>query len=234
MSDKKPVVVYGASGYTGRLVCEFLRQYQVPFVAAGRNAHRIQEVMDYLPEIDFVMSLFLPKDVDQRIYDRYQMEVMLNHTTKPIVFIGYSARGTELVYEMAAAVAGGMDNLREKPFVILYPEPISPLVFPDEVVDRLARYGWPGNVRELRNAAERYVLLGEQHDWSIDKLMSGSITSEYTSLAKQVEIFEKSLIAQTLASCDGSIKKCMDILSIPRKTLSDKMRKHGLDKDDYK
>ena len=95
-------------------------------------------------------------------------------------------------------------------------------------------YSWPGNVRELRNAAERYVLLGEQHDWSIDKLMSGSITSEYTSLAKQVEIFEKSLIAQTLASCDGSIKKCMDILSIPRKTLSDKMRKHGLDKDDYK
>ena len=35
--SKKQVVVYGASGYTGRLVCEFLREYQVPFVAAGRN-----------------------------------------------------------------------------------------------------------------------------------------------------------------------------------------------------
>lgn len=52
MSDKKPVVVYGASGYTGRLVCEFLRQYQVPFVAAGRNAERIQETMDHLPGIE--------------------------------------------------------------------------------------------------------------------------------------------------------------------------------------
>jgi trimethylamine--corrinoid protein Co-methyltransferase len=30
-----------------------------------------------------------------------------------------------------------MDELRDRPFVILYPEPISPLVFPDEVVDRL-------------------------------------------------------------------------------------------------
>ena len=50
MSDKKPVVVYGASGYTGRLVCEFLRQYQIPFVAAGRNAEKIQEVMDHLSE----------------------------------------------------------------------------------------------------------------------------------------------------------------------------------------
>lgn len=98
----------------------------------------------------------------------------------------------------------------------------------------LIGYSWPGNVRELRNVAERYVLLGEQHEWSIDKLMSGAITSEYSSLSKQVEIFEKSLIEQTLASCRGSIKKCMDILSIPRKTLSDKMRKHGLDKNDYK
>ncbi|MBT8357617.1 MAG: trimethylamine methyltransferase, partial [Desulfobacterales bacterium] len=35
-------------------------------------------VMDALGEIDFVMSLILPKDVNQSIYDRYQMEVMLN------------------------------------------------------------------------------------------------------------------------------------------------------------
>ena len=45
------------------------------------------KVMDSLPEINFVMSLILPVDVDQRIYDRYQMEVILNHTTKPIVFV---------------------------------------------------------------------------------------------------------------------------------------------------
>ena len=51
-SDKKPVIVYGASGYTGRLVCEFLRQYAIPFVAAGRNAERIQSVMDHVPGIE--------------------------------------------------------------------------------------------------------------------------------------------------------------------------------------
>ncbi len=52
MRDKKPVVVYGASGYTGRLVCEFLRQYRIPFVAAGRNAQRVQETMDRLPGVE--------------------------------------------------------------------------------------------------------------------------------------------------------------------------------------
>jgi len=98
----------------------------------------------------------------------------------------------------------------------------------------LIAYSWPGNVRELRNVAERYVLLGAQNDWSIDKLMSATIESGNSSLAKQVEIFEKSLIEQALVSCNGSIKQAMKLLSIPRKTLSDKMRKHGLDKSDYK
>jgi len=50
----KPVIVYGASGYTGRLVCEYLREYHVPFVAAGRDKARIQEAMDKVPGIDTI------------------------------------------------------------------------------------------------------------------------------------------------------------------------------------
>ena len=53
MTDK-PVIVYGASGYTGRLVCEYLREYNVPFVAAGRDKARIQEAMDKVPGINTV------------------------------------------------------------------------------------------------------------------------------------------------------------------------------------
>jgi short subunit dehydrogenase-like uncharacterized protein len=44
-SSKKPVVVYGASGYTGRLVCEYLREYGIPFIAAGRSADKLNEAM---------------------------------------------------------------------------------------------------------------------------------------------------------------------------------------------
>jgi len=49
--SKKPVVLYGASGYTGRLVAEYLREYNIPFIAAGRNAKSIKEVMDGVPGI---------------------------------------------------------------------------------------------------------------------------------------------------------------------------------------
>lgn len=51
MSDLRPVVLYGASGYTGRLVAEYLREYSIPFVAAGRNKVKLQEVMDSVPGI---------------------------------------------------------------------------------------------------------------------------------------------------------------------------------------
>jgi short subunit dehydrogenase-like uncharacterized protein len=54
MSNGKPVVVYGASGYTGRLVCEYLREFNVPFVAAGRDKTRIAEALEKVPGIDTV------------------------------------------------------------------------------------------------------------------------------------------------------------------------------------
>jgi Family of unknown function (DUF5938)/Saccharopine dehydrogenase NADP binding domain len=46
MASKKPVIVYGASGYTGRLICEYLREYNLPFVAAGRDRERLQSSLD--------------------------------------------------------------------------------------------------------------------------------------------------------------------------------------------
>jgi hypothetical protein len=38
-------VVYGASGYTGRLVCEYLREYNIPFIAAGRSADKLRAAL---------------------------------------------------------------------------------------------------------------------------------------------------------------------------------------------
>src|SRR5271166_2274658 len=52
MSDKKPVVVYGANGFSGRLIAEFLREYNVPFIAAGRSRARLEDVMSRVPGIE--------------------------------------------------------------------------------------------------------------------------------------------------------------------------------------
>jgi len=103
-------------------------------------------VMDALPEIDFVMSLFLPKDVDQRIYDRYQMEIMLNHTAKPIVFVSPDFEGCVAAVQMCEAVAGGVDAFQRFPFAAGYINVTSGLVANQEALQKgiyLARKGLP-------------------------------------------------------------------------------------------
>jgi short subunit dehydrogenase-like uncharacterized protein len=42
---KYPVVVYGASGYTGMLIMDWLIDQQIPFTAVARSARRVQEMM---------------------------------------------------------------------------------------------------------------------------------------------------------------------------------------------
>jgi trimethylamine--corrinoid protein Co-methyltransferase len=103
-------------------------------------------VQDALPELDFVMSMFLPEDVDQRIYDRFQMEVMLNHTTKPIVFVTPDFEGCVAAVEMCEIVAGGAEAFRQRPFAICYINVTSGLIANAEALQKcmyLAEKGLP-------------------------------------------------------------------------------------------
>jgi trimethylamine--corrinoid protein Co-methyltransferase len=95
------------------------------------------KVADAMEHIDWVMPMGSVQDVPPKAADLYEFEAVVTHTTKPVVFIGYTPQGVERVYEMAAEVAGGLENLQQKPFLIFYPEPISPLVQPADVIDRL-------------------------------------------------------------------------------------------------
>ena len=103
-------------------------------------------LMDAMPEISFVMSLFLPEDVDQLIYDRYQMEVMLNHTTKPIVFVSPDFEGCVAAVEMCEVVAGGGEAFQRHPFATCYINVTSGLVANAEALQKcmyLAEKGLP-------------------------------------------------------------------------------------------
>jgi trimethylamine--corrinoid protein Co-methyltransferase len=103
-------------------------------------------LMDALGEIDFVMSAFLPHDVDSNIYDRYQMDVMLNHTTKPIVFVTPDFEGCKIAVEMCEIVAGGAEAFRNKPFATCYINVTSGMTMNEEALQKcifLAEKGLP-------------------------------------------------------------------------------------------
>ncbi len=114
-----------------------------PLLTDVREASRL---MDALPEIDFVMSAFLPEDVDQKIYDRYQMEVMLNNTTKPIVFVSPDFEGCKAAIEMCEAVAGSPEAYQARPFATCYINVTSGLIANAEALQKcmyLAGKGLP-------------------------------------------------------------------------------------------
>ena len=94
-------------------------------------------VCDALENIDFVMSMFLPGDVNQTIADRFQMEVMLNHTHKPIVFVTYDLAGCVDAVEMAEAAAGSAEALRQRPFAACYINVTTGLVHNREALQKL-------------------------------------------------------------------------------------------------
>lgn len=98
---------------------------------------------------------------------------------------------------------------------------------------RLMQHSWPGNVRELRNLAERYVLLGPAALDDSNGSGTGNIAARQT-LAEMMDAYERSVLIDALNACQGSIKDTMVQLGIARKTLYDKMKKHGLDKSQFK
>jgi two-component system C4-dicarboxylate transport response regulator DctD len=103
-----------------------------------------------------------------------------------------------------------------------------------EQLQQLMMADWPGNVRELRNAAERYVLLGESCGYDINQMIGADVDRPPMTLPEQVECFERGLIEQQLKANHGSIKDTMAALGLPRKTLYDKMKKYRLDRDNYR
>ncbi len=94
-------------------------------------------LVDALPNLDFVMSMFLPSDVPQEAYERHQMAIMLQESTKPIVFVGMAASSTVYAVEMASAVAGGLESLQRHPFIVNYVNVTSAFRHNQESVQRL-------------------------------------------------------------------------------------------------
>jgi trimethylamine--corrinoid protein Co-methyltransferase len=92
---------------------------------------------DYLPHIDFVMSLGLVSDVPRPTSDIHQFEAMLLNTWKPVVFTATGFTNLTKMIDLALTVAGGLEELQRKPFACLYAEPISPLRHDPESIRKI-------------------------------------------------------------------------------------------------
>jgi trimethylamine--corrinoid protein Co-methyltransferase len=90
-----------------------------------------------LENINFIMSMGNPSDVPPGDVYIHEFVRMIRGSVKPNVYTARDRNDLEDIYRIGVAVAGSEQDLREKPFFLLYPEPISPLLMPEESLQKL-------------------------------------------------------------------------------------------------
>ena len=96
---------------------------------------------------------------------------------------------------------------------------IEPPAIGDGVRRRLLEADWPGNIRELAHFAERVALSLEETARPVD---------EGLSLPERLNRFEGELLRGALEAHRGDIAAVLAEMRVPRKTLYDKLQRHGL------
>jgi trimethylamine--corrinoid protein Co-methyltransferase len=87
-------------------------------------------VGEQLPNMDFIMTLCTSGDVPVGQAFYHDIAVILKNTTKPVVFTMLGRQFTRSLIEMASAVAGDASRFRQRPFLMAFVTPVSPLIFP--------------------------------------------------------------------------------------------------------
>jgi trimethylamine--corrinoid protein Co-methyltransferase len=105
--------------------------------AVLRDVEEAARLADGLPNVDFLMSACLPSDVSPERANQAQMLAMLEHSTKPILFVTNDFRACRDVVRAAEAVAGGPEALAARPFCGCYINVTAPLRHNAESLQKL-------------------------------------------------------------------------------------------------
>lgn len=88
----------------------------------------ILKVADASENIDFVNPAGCIQGVPPELANRLSLKDALMSTTKPLIWEPRSVRELEQAIALCEMIVGGRDRLVEQPFLLVYCEPISPLV----------------------------------------------------------------------------------------------------------
>lgn len=112
----------------------------------------IARLVDALDQYDIHDCPVVPREVPEAVFPLHNFEAMISNTSKHCSTAPHSYRQAELLIEMAAAVVGGKDKLRERPIISMDVCPQSPLQLAPETCESIityARHGIPTNVLSM-------------------------------------------------------------------------------------
>jgi len=108
--------------------------------------------VDAIPEINAFTTAVASQEAPAHVKDLYEARAVLSNTTKHAILDAENGKNANLVIDIAAAVAGGRDKLRERPFVTLCICPNSPHEIHEgasEVVIETAKAGLPISILSM-------------------------------------------------------------------------------------
>lgn len=119
---------------------------------------------------------------------------------------------------------------------------LPPPVITEKEIQRLIATHWTENIRQLRQHAELRVLTqikqpsldSDTNEKNDDNELDMSIEEQQQSLNQRTDSFEQIILIEALHRHQGRLKEVQHELQVSRKTLYDKLRKHQLDKTDFK
>ena len=114
--------------------------------ATRSDVRDFARLADALDNIDYAMTMGVPRDVPVGDEFVHGFVEMLKGGTKPMVYTAGSMEDMRDIHRIATAVADGDEAFRERPFLLHYAEPISPLLFPPDAVEQVifcAEHGIP-------------------------------------------------------------------------------------------
>lgn len=116
-------------------VLDPLNDLRRPCTEADVGRHAV--LIDALPNIHFITASGMVADRPQAVADRAALAECLIHSRKPVLAMPITPEAVADSREMAALAVGGEDALRDRPTLIVYAEPVSPLSHPDGAMRKL-------------------------------------------------------------------------------------------------
>jgi trimethylamine---corrinoid protein Co-methyltransferase len=100
----------------------------------------VARLVDALDQYDMLENTVAPRDVHPELESLHNYEVTISNTTKHVPQPCHDKRSAQLLIKMAAAVAGGKENLKDRPIVSGCTCPQSPLTISEGCADPIIEY----------------------------------------------------------------------------------------------
>ena len=188
-------------------------------VVEERRFRRMGDVRDRIVDVRLVAASH--QDLSRLVRERkFRSDLFFRISTLPLEVPPLRSR-PEDVPVIARRLLERIGSDLGKPGIELSPEAEA----------SLKSYAWPGNVRELRNVLERAALLCKsgvlgRNDLRFTPGAEPASSAEFAVVSLQEN--ERRYLEQVLKSAGGRVEDAAKALGIPRSSLYEKLKRHGI------